>query len=83
MCRVSDIAAAWLKEQPWYGQFLDNMLNRGGLCTDADDGRYGKDTIRRAFVWKDTPEGFDFWERRSLELEKHLLNASDVEEDGG
>ena len=47
MCRVSDIAAAWLKEQPWYGQFLDNMLNRGGLCTDADDGRYGKDTIRR------------------------------------
>ena len=26
---------------------------------------------------------FDFWERRSLELEKHLLNASDVEEDGG
>lgn len=70
--RTPDEIAAWLRERPWYGQFVKNMLG-DGFCTDAASGRYGMDTVSRAFIWHHTPEGFGCWQRRSQELQEFLL----------
>lgn len=59
--------AQWLKEQPWFGQFEQNIIS-DGHCPDAMTGCHGETTIANAFIWKSTPEGFDFWYKRTLEL---------------
>lgn len=76
--RENEETARWLSIQPWYGQFLSNVRNDGCGIAKEDDllgGNFGRWTIRCAFVWKDTPEGFDFWEKQSTELEQHLSGA--------
>lgn len=70
-CAVNSKVHKWLLNQPWIGQFIDNLRNEGAEPEDmllSLLGRDGKGTIGNAFCWEDTPEGHDFWSEKDSQL---------------
>lgn len=56
---------AWLKAQPWYEQFKENVFNSDFSKLRKQktlSGESGLDTITGAFKWLGTPETLFFWE---------------------
>lgn len=56
---------AWLKAQPWYEQFKENVFNSDFSKLRKQktlSGESGLDTITGAFKWFGTPETLFFWE---------------------
>ena len=42
--------------------FIDNIENQGKLLEQQSP----EDFFARAFIWKNSPEGYDYWYRRRL-----------------
>ena len=69
VCALPLVITLWLIEQGCYKQFINNT------CAEQDVNfldrlEKGKTPLHGiillAFIWDDTPEGNDFWYRRSL-----------------
>lgn len=58
----------FLKNRPWFEKFKKNV-ERGDVSGDDSSkilqGYYFDDTIRAAFCWEFTPEGFNYWRKRN------------------
>lgn len=70
---------AWLKVQPWYEDFVFNCVKRSKeLSVNAESlakhinhkvsGELGVNVIFGSFVWKDTPQGHEFWKEVNTEF---------------
>lgn len=70
-CKVNSKVNEWLFSQPWIGQFIDNLKNKGSEPEKILSillGEKGIRTVDAAFTWEDTPEGWDFWDEKDTEL---------------
>lgn len=70
-CTVNSKVHKWLFSQPWIGQFIDNLRNEGldpQKMLSILLGEHGIQTINKAFCWKDTPEGHNFWSEKDSQL---------------
>lgn len=68
----------WLKKQPWYNRFVYNMDNsRNSSYDHILSGNEGAFTIRISFIWKNSPEGHDFWENIDNQFIQWYNNEED------
>lgn len=62
--KTSEQIKEWLERQLWYEQYKTNLFweNDSSLVSRKYlSGDEGGLTISKAFYWRDTEEGFDFW----------------------
>lgn len=61
---VNPKTSEWILKQPWLSQFVDNCIadnNSPKAILSYLLGAQTVDTINKAFLWKNTPEGKAFW----------------------
>lgn len=72
-CKVNPKVNKWLLSQPWIGQFIDNLRNEEQEPEDILSYLLGGEdlvTIKNAFYWENSPEGYEFWNNKDSEFEK-------------
>lgn len=69
-----------MKENGFYSQYCRNVLNDNRIDTSKKSLRYkqhlfmglmcaaGTSAIPNSFLWEATPEGYDFWNEKSLQI---------------
>ena len=72
--------ASWLERQEWYEAWIYNMHIQNYLDPDQVDeyiyGLHGEDTIFNSVVFRQTPEGQDYWENVNQQF-KDWYNGND------
>lgn len=58
--------------EPFYRNFHADPLNEGSSIEEYLAEINSPALIRAAFGWSNTPEGYDFWERESVRLQRYL-----------
>lgn len=76
----------WLKEQSWYADYVFNCVKRATNLNDtiqhlekALDGNLRIDTITKAFLWAETPQGHVFWMKINDKFKRWYNNTTTFE----
>lgn len=84
--RTKEQIKNWLKEQPWYADYIFNCVRRAINLNDTIkqleerlDGKLGIDTINKAFLWAETPQGHSFWMKINDEFKMWYNNTTTFE----
>lgn len=68
--------ADYIRRARWFDDFLDGLKREhpGGWQATADflSGLYEEETIRDAFTWRDSKQGYDFWKRIDDDFQEWL-----------
>lgn len=68
---VNPKASEWILKQPWLSQFVNNSIadnNPPKVILSHLLGAQTWNTISKAFLWKNTPEGKAFWSKIDDEM---------------
>lgn len=70
---VNPKASKWILKQPWLSQFVDNCIaakNSPAMILSYFLGMESANTVNDGFLWSNTPEGSEFWNRVDDEMEE-------------
>lgn len=77
----------WLEDKPWYRKYKAHVL--GKLChshktkDEILSGMKGDMTFLLAFSWKESDEGFNFWNDINNQFQKWLHDDENTRADKG
>lgn len=62
----------YLRAQRWYAQYMENIKHPERKKSNLLNGTYERNSIRKAFDWNETPEGFEFWKKEDIKFQKWI-----------